>query len=147
VAIAGLGLVLQGEHVGSTVDRLIVDGEEDVARTDARSARGGGSGNFGGDDTHGAFDPQDAVFNFVRRGARDHIGEPEREQRKRHRHGQCRLPPLSPPGVAVVHFVEVAQQDRSIRAVQSKPYTVACPAAGDLTAFKIKNLECLRISP
>jgi hypothetical protein len=68
----------------------------------------------------------DAVLRVLAERLRSHyrgpsependVGEPEGQQRKSDRNGQRRLPPLAPPGFAVVHrFVEFAQQARSIR--------------------------------
>ena len=124
--IAGLGLVLQSEHIDARIDRLVVDGEENVAFTHAGAAGGGRLGDFCGHNAHRALDPEHAVFDFVGGGARNDVGQTEGEQREGHRDGQGRLPPLTPPGLAVVHahvsgsasggFVEFAEQERSIRA-------------------------------
>ena len=102
VAVAGARLVLDREHVGAAFDRLIVDGQQDVARPHTGPARGRRRGDLGRHHAHGALDPEHAVFHFVGGRARNDVGQTERQQRERHRHGQRRLPPLAPPRFAVV---------------------------------------------
>ena len=103
VPIAGPSLVLQGDHVEPRVDGLVVDGKQDVARLHAGAAGGRRRRHFGGHHAHRALDPEHAVFDFVGRGARNDVRQTEGEQGERHRDGQGRLPPLTPPRLAVVH--------------------------------------------
>ena len=145
VPIAGPPLMLQVDHVETRVNGLVVDGEQDVARPYAGAAGGRGRRDFRRHDAHRALDPEHAVFDFVGGGSRHDVGEAEGKQRERHRDGQRGLPPLTPPGFAVVHayvsrprfhhatalgnagrgprlrrgvwrwFVEFAEQERSIQ--------------------------------
>ena len=103
MTIAGARRVLQREHVGAALDRLVVDGDQDVAGPHAGAARRPRGRDFGGNHTDGALDPEHAVFNFSRRRARDDVREAKRQQAERHRHRQGRLPPLAPPRILVVN--------------------------------------------
>jgi hypothetical protein len=97
VAIPDARLMLKRDDVGTAIDWLIVDGEQNVAGPHTGAARGGRLGHFRRDHPNRALNPEHAVFNLVGGGARHDVRQAERQQAERHRHGQRGLPPLAPP--------------------------------------------------
>jgi hypothetical protein len=102
MTIAGAGCVLHREHIGASLDRLVVDRNQYIAGTHAGAACGRGSRDFSRNHTNRPLDPQHSVLDFSRGRTRNDIGQSERQKPERHRHGQRCLPPLSPPRIRVV---------------------------------------------
>jgi hypothetical protein len=98
MTLAGLRAVLQRQHVLASVNRLVVDRQQDVAGPDTGAAGGRRRRDLRGHHAQRPLDPEHPVFNFDGGRPRDDIGEAKRQQRKGHRNGQGCLPPFAPPG-------------------------------------------------
>ena len=89
-SLAGTSLVQDVEDVSRALNRVIVDGEQQIASSQTNTIGRTSFGHLINDDTVRPRRPQHAVFDFLPRRARGDIRNAEAEQCRHHDHRQGR---------------------------------------------------------